>query len=171
MEAPDASAHGSAGSRSARSVYAAGTAARLPGGRVPLGYAARAHWRGGACLADDMGLGKTVQALAVFLDRAKGGPALVVAPTSVCPNWMDEARRFGSHAERPSLRTRRPQGNAAGTVGVRLGDRKLRSPPAGAGPAGLREVGDGRFGRGSGDQEPRDAKSQRRRCVSRPGSG
>ena len=53
-----------------------------------------AAWGGGACLADDMGLGKTVQALAVFLDRAKGGPALVVAPTSVCPNWMDEARRF-----------------------------------------------------------------------------
>ena len=41
-----------------------------------------------------MGLGKTVQALAVALARAKGGPALVVAPTSVCPNWMDEARRF-----------------------------------------------------------------------------
>ena len=53
-----------------------------------------AAWGGGACLADDMGLGKTVQALAVALARAKGGPALVVAPTSVCPNWMDEARRF-----------------------------------------------------------------------------
>ena len=53
-----------------------------------------AAWGGGACLADDMGLGKTVQALAVALARAKGGPALVVAPTSVCPNWVDEARRF-----------------------------------------------------------------------------
>lgn len=48
----------------------------------------------GACLADDMGLGKTLQALAVMLSRAAGGPALVVAPTSVCPNWIDEARRF-----------------------------------------------------------------------------
>lgn len=48
----------------------------------------------GACLADDMGLGKTVQTLAVLLARSAGGPALVVAPTSVCPNWIDEAARF-----------------------------------------------------------------------------
>ena len=48
----------------------------------------------GACLADDMGLGKTVQALALLLERASGGPALVIAPTSVCPNWESEARRF-----------------------------------------------------------------------------
>jgi superfamily II DNA or RNA helicase/tetratricopeptide (TPR) repeat protein len=53
----------------------------------------------GACLADDMGLGKTLQALACILDRASGGPTLVVAPTSVCPNWVDEARRFA-----PTLR-------------------------------------------------------------------
>jgi superfamily II DNA or RNA helicase len=48
----------------------------------------------GACLADDMGLGKTLQTLAVLLARAAGGPALVVAPTSVCSNWMAEALRF-----------------------------------------------------------------------------
>jgi superfamily II DNA or RNA helicase len=48
----------------------------------------------GACLADDMGLGKTLQALAVLLTRAQGGPALVVAPTSVCGNWLAEAERF-----------------------------------------------------------------------------
>ena len=48
----------------------------------------------GACLADDMGLGKTLQALAVLLARAAGGPALVVAPTSVCGNWLLEAARF-----------------------------------------------------------------------------
>lgn len=53
-----------------------------------------ARLRIGACLADDMGLGKTIQALAAILDRAPGGPALVVAPTSVCPNWVDEAARF-----------------------------------------------------------------------------
>ena len=52
------------------------------------------HWGVGACLADDMGLGKTVQSLALLLLRAKQGPALVVAPTSVAPNWIDEARRF-----------------------------------------------------------------------------
>ena len=48
----------------------------------------------GACLADDMGLGKTVQTLALLLERGGGGPALVIAPTSVCPNWETEARRF-----------------------------------------------------------------------------
>ena len=51
-------------------------------------------WGAGACLADDMGLGKTVQALALLLHRAASGPALVVAPTSVAFNWMDEAARF-----------------------------------------------------------------------------
>lgn len=44
----------------------------------------------GACLADDMGLGKTLQAIAVLLARAPSGPALVVAPTSVCGNWRTE---------------------------------------------------------------------------------
>ncbi len=48
----------------------------------------------GACLADDMGLGKTIQALGVILNRAVRGPTLVVAPTSVCMNWMSEAARF-----------------------------------------------------------------------------
>jgi SNF2 family DNA or RNA helicase len=53
-----------------------------------------AHWGVGACLADDMGLGKTLQALALLLSRAPQGPALVVAPTSVCLNWASEAARF-----------------------------------------------------------------------------
>ncbi|MCF8109411.1 MAG: DEAD/DEAH box helicase [Desulfohalobiaceae bacterium] len=48
----------------------------------------------GACLADDMGLGKTLQALALILERAPEGPTLVVAPTSVCSNWLAEAGRF-----------------------------------------------------------------------------
>ena len=48
----------------------------------------------GACLADDMGLGKTLQALALLLTHAPEGPALVVAPTSVCLNWIAEAQRF-----------------------------------------------------------------------------
>ena len=58
-----------------------------------------AHAGLGACLADDMGLGKTVQTLALLLQRAALGPALVIAPTSVCSNWIDEARRFA-----PSLK-------------------------------------------------------------------
>lgn len=53
-----------------------------------------AHWGVGACLADDMGLGKTLQALALILCRAPQGPTLVVAPTSVCMNWMSEISRF-----------------------------------------------------------------------------
>ncbi len=53
----------------------------------------------GACLADDMGLGKTVQTLALLLERREGGPALVIAPTSVCPNWEAEARRFAPTLE------------------------------------------------------------------------
>jgi superfamily II DNA or RNA helicase len=58
-----------------------------------------AAWGAGACLADDMGLGKTVQALAVLLDRTRLGPALVLAPTSVAFNWVQEMQRFA-----PSLR-------------------------------------------------------------------
>jgi len=53
-----------------------------------------AHWGVGACLADDMGLGKTIQLIALLLERAAQGPALVVAPTSVCTNWLSEITRF-----------------------------------------------------------------------------
>jgi len=58
-----------------------------------------AAWTGGGCLADDMGLGKTVQALALLCHRKKGGPALVVAPTSVGFNWQREAERFAPGLE------------------------------------------------------------------------
>ncbi len=53
-----------------------------------------AHWGVGACLADDMGLGKTLQAMAIILSRSAGGPTLVLAPTSVCMNWIGEAEKF-----------------------------------------------------------------------------
>ncbi len=53
-----------------------------------------AHWGVGACLADDMGLGKTLMALAILVERAEKGAALVVAPVSVCRNWVKEALRF-----------------------------------------------------------------------------
>ncbi|MBC8071562.1 MAG: helicase, partial [Deltaproteobacteria bacterium] len=49
----------------------------------------------GGLLADDMGLGKTLQALCAI-----SGRTLVVAPTSVLPNWQAEIAKF-----RPSLRT------------------------------------------------------------------
>jgi SNF2 family DNA or RNA helicase len=58
-----------------------------------------AHWGAGACLADDMGLGKTVQALALILARASEGATLILAPTSVCMNWLEETQRFA-----PTLR-------------------------------------------------------------------
>jgi superfamily II DNA or RNA helicase len=58
----------------------------------------------GGILADSMGLGKTVQTLAHLLAEHEAGrldrPALVVAPTSVVPNWQAEVERFA-----PSLRT------------------------------------------------------------------
>ena len=74
-----------------------------------------AHWGVGACLADDMGLGKTLQTLGLLLIRAPDGPAIVVVPTSLVDNWVDEARRFaptlnlliyaGSPSERKSMLT------------------------------------------------------------------
>ena len=54
-------------------------------------------------LADDMGLGKTLQTLAHLAaetERADGRPSLVIAPTSVVPNWAAEAEKFA-----PTLRT------------------------------------------------------------------
>lgn len=51
-------------------------------------------WGAGALLADDMGLGKTVQTIALLLANAEKGPALVVAPASVAPNWKTELQRF-----------------------------------------------------------------------------
>jgi superfamily II DNA or RNA helicase len=60
-----------------------------------------ASWGAGGCLCDEMGLGKTLQALAALVARQKLGPALVIAPTSVGPNWAAEAARFA-----PTLRPR-----------------------------------------------------------------
>jgi len=52
----------------------------------------------GGVLADDMGLGETVQCLAlvqhVAEQQSPSGPFLVVAPTSVVPNWVSEVARF-----------------------------------------------------------------------------
>lgn len=52
----------------------------------------------GGVLADDMGLGKTVQIIAHLLVELESGrldkPALIVAPTSLIFNWLDEMARF-----------------------------------------------------------------------------
>jgi len=62
----------------------------------------------GGVLADDMGLGKTVQALAFLTHEKEAGrldrPALIVCPTSVLPNWQDEAARFAPALKVLSLR-------------------------------------------------------------------
>ncbi|MBX7193876.1 MAG: DEAD/DEAH box helicase [Sandaracinaceae bacterium] len=58
----------------------------------------------GGILADDMGLGKTLQTIAMLLwlkSKSKShAPTLVVAPTSVVPNWAREIEKFA-----PSLST------------------------------------------------------------------
>ena len=59
-----------------------------------------AEWKVGACLADDMGLGKTIQTLTLLISRGKNGAALVIAPTSVCFNWINEIIKFA-----PSLKS------------------------------------------------------------------
>ena len=51
-------------------------------------------WGAGALLADDMGLGKTIQTITYMLFKANEGPALVVAPASVAPNWKTEIEKF-----------------------------------------------------------------------------
>ena len=65
------------------------------------GFSWLAHlWRHrlGGILADDMGLGKTLQTLALIQHAKQHDrvvrPFLIVAPTSVVPNWPAEAARF-----------------------------------------------------------------------------
>jgi superfamily II DNA or RNA helicase len=82
-----------------------------------------ARWGLGGILADEMGLGKTIMALAHFFGRVGGeargepqgsgreGPVLVVCPSSLVFNWLDECRRFfpdveaqGLHGQPPAAR-------------------------------------------------------------------
>ena len=53
--------------------------------------------RMGGVLADDMGLGKTLQSLAFIV--ARGGPALVVCPSSLVQNWLEESAKFAPELE------------------------------------------------------------------------
>src|SRR5690606_31478399 len=78
----------------------------------------------GGILGDDMGLGKTLQSLAHLLLEKQSGrldrPALVVMPTSLIPNWQDEAARFT-----PDLRVLALQGPSRRQLFSRLGDYDL----------------------------------------------
>ena len=53
----------------------------------------------GVCLADDMGLGKTLQTLCVLASSESDKPSLVIAPTSLCYNWIFEAGKFTPNLE------------------------------------------------------------------------
>ena len=51
----------------------------------------------GGILADDMGLGKTIQTLAYIqseINEGHAGKILIVAPTSLVYNWMNEVNKF-----------------------------------------------------------------------------
>jgi SNF2 family DNA or RNA helicase len=78
----------------------------------------------GGILGDDMGLGKTLQTLAhVLLEKEAGRlaqPALAVMPTSLVPNWLDEAQRFA-----PDLRVLALHGPGRAKHFGKLGDYDL----------------------------------------------
>jgi SNF2 family DNA or RNA helicase len=53
----------------------------------------------GSLLADDMGLGKTIQVITALLKfkeegALSGNPALVIVPTTLLTNWMNEIKKF-----------------------------------------------------------------------------
>ncbi|WP_461788656.1 DEAD/DEAH box helicase [Pedobacter sp.] len=55
----------------------------------------------GGCLADDMGLGKTIQTLAMLqkmkeedAQQEKHSTSLIIMPTSLIYNWLNEAKKF-----------------------------------------------------------------------------
>lgn len=55
------------------------------------------HSSFGGILADDMGLGKTLQAISLLLREKEQGntaPSLIVMPTSLIYNWVNEAAKF-----------------------------------------------------------------------------
>ncbi len=67
----------------------------------------------GGILADDMGLGKTLQVLSIILsyiesDEENKRASIVVAPSSLSLNWLNEARKFV-----PNLRAIVVRGNAS----------------------------------------------------------
>ncbi|MDP1813413.1 MAG: DEAD/DEAH box helicase [Leadbetterella sp.] len=64
----------------------------------------------GACLADDMGLGKTIQIIAFLLTQKQKHPeqqSLIIVPTSLMFNWLDEFSKFA-----PSLNIASHYGNS-----------------------------------------------------------
>jgi superfamily II DNA or RNA helicase len=67
----------------------------------------------GGILADDMGLGKTLQML-MMISHARqadpdGPPFIIVAPTSVVPNWAAEAAKFAPDLTVATVTSRGPR--------------------------------------------------------------
>jgi SNF2 family DNA or RNA helicase len=59
-------------------------------GAAQINYLCESRFRG-ALVGDGMGVGKTLQAiLAMWLQRDKPGFSMVIAPKSVCLQWVDE---------------------------------------------------------------------------------
>ncbi len=58
------------------------------------------NYKFGGILADDMGLGKTLQVLALILeyientDKENKKPSIVISPSSLTLNWLNEAKKF-----------------------------------------------------------------------------
>lgn len=79
-------------------------------------------------LADDMGLGKTIQTLSHLLIEKEAGrlenPCLIICPTSLIQNWVDEAGKFA-----PSLRilVSHGSGRKEGHTGIGEADLVLTS--------------------------------------------
>lgn len=57
------------------------------------------HYQFGAILADDMGLGKTLQVIALLDSEQGHGPSLIIAPSSLLLNWVDEIHKFAPHLD------------------------------------------------------------------------
>ena len=53
----------------------------------------------GGILADDMGLGKTLQVIAFVCAERKTQPSLIVTPSSLTYNWLNEINRFAPSAK------------------------------------------------------------------------
>ncbi|TDB67332.1 DEAD/DEAH box helicase [Arundinibacter roseus] len=78
----------------------------------------------GGCLADDMGLGKSVQLLAFLLLQREKHPEnntnLLVVPTSLIHNWLEEIEKFA-----PSLRVQVLHGPARARSSAGFADYEL----------------------------------------------
>ncbi|GIZ11051.1 DEAD/DEAH box helicase [Pseudomonas sp. NCCP-436] len=103
-----------------------------------------AELRVGGVLADDMGLGKTLQTLAHILCEKQAGrldrPALIVMPTSLIPNWQDEAARFT-----PQLRVLALHGNKRKPLFAEIGDHDLILTTYALLPRDLKALGQQQF--------------------------